>query len=125
MGKVCSLGLVLVLTLGLLGTALAESNKLDLKVGETIFACNCGEGCLCNTMSKKQGQCACGKDMVNAKVTKVEDGKAYLQAQGWEKPRPFLTVGKYFCACGPQCDCNTISQNPGKCICGKEMKSIN
>lgn len=124
MQKVFGLGLVLVLTLSLLGTALAEPNKMDLKVGDTVFACNCGVDCPCHTMAKKPGKCVCGHDMVEAKVTKVEAGKAELQAKGWEKPRPFLTVGKYYCACGPQCDCNTISQNPGKCVCGTEMKSV-
>jgi hypothetical protein len=124
MKKVICFGLVLLLTLGLLGTAAAEPNRLDLKVGDTIFACNCGEECPCNTMAKKPGKCVCGHEMVEAKVTKVEEGKAYLQAKDWPKARPFLTMGKYYCACGPDCTCNTISQKPGKCVCGTEMKSV-
>jgi hypothetical protein len=124
MQKIISLGLVVALTLGLLGTALAEPNRLDLKVGDTIFACNCGEDCPCCTMAKKPGKCVCGNEMVEAKVTKVEEGKAFLQAKDWTKARPFLMAGKYYCACSPQCDCNTISQKPGKCVCGAEMKSV-
>ncbi len=28
----------------------------------------------------------------------------------------------YFCDCGPQCNCNTVSTKPGKCACGMKMK---
>ncbi len=27
----------------------------------------------------------------------------------------------YWCACGPECKCNTVSTKPGMCSCGKEM----
>ena len=27
----------------------------------------------------------------------------------------------YWCDCGPECKCNTVSLKPGKCGCGKEM----
>jgi hypothetical protein len=27
----------------------------------------------------------------------------------------------YWCACGPDCKCNTVSLKPGKCSCGTEM----
>lgn len=27
----------------------------------------------------------------------------------------------YTCACGPQCHCGSVSLNPGKCTCGKEL----
>jgi hypothetical protein len=47
-----------------------------------------------------------------------------LQGEGWEKPMAFKTVAKYACACGPKCDCDTISQKPGKCPCGTEMKKV-
>jgi hypothetical protein len=99
--------------------------RLDLKVGEEIFACNCGEACPCNTLSRNPGKCTCGVEMVKAKVVKAGDGTAALLAPGWEKARTFKTVGKYACACGPQCNCDTISQNPGKCTCGVEMKAVN
>ena len=36
----------------------------------------------------------------------------------------FKTTGKYACACGPKCDCDTISQKAAKCACGKEMKEV-
>ena len=27
----------------------------------------------------------------------------------------------YTCACGPQCQCGTVSVKPGKCACGKDL----
>ena len=33
-------------------------------------------------------------------------------------------MGKYACACGPGCDCNTNSQKTGNCSCGKPMKEV-
>jgi hypothetical protein len=100
------------------------TTKLDLKVGEEIYACACGEGCPCQTMSRNKGQCVCKKDLVKAKVVKVEKGTVSLKAEGWEKPRPFKTQGKFACACGPECKCDTISQKEGKCTCGKDMKEV-
>ncbi len=102
----------------------AEKGKLDLKVGDERYVCNCGEKCACKTISMSQGKCACGNDMVKAKVAKVEKGKANFKAVGWDKERSFKTVAKYVCSCAPDCKCGTISQNPGKCACGAEMKKI-
>ena len=121
----------LVLMLGVLVSMMAvslvfagEKSTLDLKVGDEIYACNCGDDCPCKTMSKNAGNCTCGKEMVKAKVVKVEGGMAMLKAEGWPAERAFPTTGKYMCACGPDCPCDTISQNPGKCTCGKEMKEV-
>ena len=27
----------------------------------------------------------------------------------------------YYCACGPECTCNSVATKPGKCACGKEL----
>lgn len=102
----------------------AEKGKLDLKVGDERYVCNCGEKCACNTISMSEGKCTCGNDMVKAKVVKVEKGKANFKTEGWQKERTFKTIGKYACDCSPDCKCGTISQNPGKCNCGTEMKKI-
>ncbi len=99
-------------------------NKMELKVGDEVYACNCGESCPCQTMSRAAGNCACNNPMVKAKVMKVEKDMVMLKADSWDKERPFKTTGKYACACGPECKCNTISQNPGKCACGVEMKKV-
>jgi len=98
--------------------------KMDLKVGDEVYACNCGENCPCKTMAKMPGKCTCGEEMVKAKVMKVEDGTVMLKADSWEKERSFKTTGKYACACGSDCMCEAISQNPGKCPCGDEMKKV-
>jgi hypothetical protein len=101
--------------------ALADlKNRMDLKVGSEAYVCACGTKCPCETLSLKAGKCSCGRDMVSAKVTKIEDGKATFSVDGEE--RTFRTVGEYACACGEGCDCTTISQKPGKCACGKEME---
>jgi len=116
--------LVVVLSLVVVTVAFAANAKPVFIVGEEVYACNCGEAC-CDEISKHPGKCVCGKDMVKAKVTACpEKGKVMLQGEGWEKPRAFQTVAKYACACGPKCDCDTISQKPGKCPCGTEMKKV-
>ncbi len=97
--------------------------KMDLKVGDEIYACNCDK-CPCETLSRMPGKCTCGKDMVKAKVMKVEKGMVMLKAASWDKERAFKTTGKYACACGPKCKCDTISQSPGKCPCGTEMQKV-
>ena len=102
----------------------AEKSKLDLKVGDERYTCNCSEKCACNTISMNEGNCTCGSPMVKAKVVKIEKGKANFKAEGWKKERTFKTIGKYACNCSPDCKCGTISQNPGKCTCGVEMKKV-
>jgi hypothetical protein len=93
-----------------------------LKVGDEVYVCDCGMGCKCNMMANKAGNCACGEALVKAKVVRMKEGTVYIKADNWKEERPFKTTGKYTCACGPTCGCNAISQNPGKCPCGMEMK---
>ncbi len=95
-----------------------------VKAGDELYVCDCGEKCPCDSMSNNPGQCTCGKDLVKAKVTRVEKEKAFFKAEGWSKERALKTAGKYTCACPPACKCDTISQNPGKCTCGVEMKKL-
>ena len=96
--------------------------QMALNVGEEVYACNCGAACRCDTLSKNPGKCTCGKDMVKARVLSVGKGEARLLVSG--EKRTFKTVGKYACACGLKCPCNTISQNAGKCTCGMEMQLV-
>ena len=35
-----------------------------------------------------------------------------------------MSVAKYVCDCGPDCKCDTISQNPGNSTCGKKMVEV-
>jgi hypothetical protein len=125
MKKSVQIILVALLSLMMVGAALAATpGQMDLRVGEEVYVCNCGPSCPCLTMSMKEGNCTCGNKMVKAKVTKVEKDMAYVKAEAWENPRGYNTQGKYMCACGPTCNCGTISQNPGKCACGNDMKPV-
>ena len=116
--------LMTVVAVGMAGLTMAavENGKIALKAGDKINVCGCGAGCPCETMSRKEGKCTCNKDLVQATVTKVEEGKAYVMVNG--KEQAFKTTGKFQCACGPKCDCDTISQKPGKCACGKALEEV-
>jgi hypothetical protein len=123
MRKTVLVGLALILSVVFVSAGFAaESSKMKLKKGDEVYVCGCGKGCDCDTMAKKEGKCTCGKDLVKAKVTKVKGGKAYFMINGEEKG--FKMQGKYFCACGAGCDCGTISQKPGKCVCGKDLQEV-
>ncbi|HTG02129.1 MAG TPA: hypothetical protein VK654_16220 [Nitrospirota bacterium] len=117
------LAVIIVLVVVAVGLAVAESGKLDLKAGDSIYACNCGDKCGCKTMARTEANCSCGNKMVKASVVKAEADKVILKADGWDKERAFPTTAKYACAC-EKCNCGTVSQNPGKCACGVEMKKI-
>lgn len=115
---------ILLLTVALAGFALqSPSGKLDVKAGEEYYVCGCTE-CGCETISTKAGKCGCGHDLVKGTVTKVEKDVALFKSAGWDKERSFHTTGKYVCACGPSCSCKTVSQKPGKCGCGHDLKKV-
>ena len=124
MKKRLLVGLTVVLALALVSISFAEikGGRIDLKVGDEVYVCGCGEGCPCLTLSRNPGKCTCDKDLVKTKVTKIEGDKAYVEVKG--KETAFPMVGKYACPCGPGCKCDTISQNPGKCACGKDLKKV-
>ena len=117
--------MVMVLGLGFSALSFSEplkGGKLEVKAGDDIYVCGCGKGCDCYTVSKKEGKCTCGSNLVKVKVTKVDKGKAFYMQDG--KEASTTLTGKYNCACGPTCDCQTISQKPGKCGCGKDMAKV-
>lgn len=117
--------LVLALAVGFAGIVVAAGiGRLDVNVGDAYFVCACGEGCPCDTISSKEGPCSCGRDLVAAKVTRIEGDRAWFRAEGWEKEAEFHLVAKYACACGTDCPCKTISQKPGKCGCGRELEEV-
>jgi hypothetical protein len=99
-----------------------DAAQQSFKAGDTIYVCQCGKACKCGTMSHKTGKCGCGMALVKATVTKSEDGKVYYNIDGKEFSAP--ATGKYVCPCGAGCNCNTVSQKPGKCACGKELKKV-
>jgi hypothetical protein len=102
--------------------AALDNGTMMLNPGDEVYACGCGEGCSCRTLSRNPGTCTCDKDLVKSKVLKVEEGAVALDVNG--KEETFPATGKYTCACGPTCNCDTISQNPGKCTCGKPMAPV-
>jgi len=112
--------LMIVFSLAFSTLAFADKTRMKAKVGDELYVCACGEGCPCDMMSRNAGQCTCGKDMVKTKVTKVENGRITVESRA----KPFISKGKYACDCGPACKCDTISQNPGNCTCGKKMIEV-
>ena len=85
----------IVVTIILVSLAFGETKgKMDLKVGEETYTCNCGPACRCDTLSTTPGKCTCGKEMVKAKVVRVEEGKVTVMGEGWDKERTLSTVGK-------------------------------
>jgi hypothetical protein len=124
MKKACMMSLVVFISLFMVSASFAalKNGEMQLKSGDEVYVCGCGEGCPCLQMSKKPGKCACGNDLVKSKVIKVEEGKAIVMVNGKEKVFP--TKGKYVCACGSGCNCDTVSQSPGKCSCGSELKEV-
>lgn len=114
--------LTVILSLAVAGFALAEAGKLALKKGDTVYVCGCGTGCDCGAMSMKKAKCSCDKEMAKGKVVKVEGDEAVVKVKG--KKEKFKTTGAYTCACGEKCDCKYISQKPGKCGCGSELKKV-
>jgi hypothetical protein len=101
--------------------AYAESGKINLTAGDTVYVCGCGEVCPCETLSKQKGTCGCGTALVEGKVVSVADGKAVVESGG--KQRTFRTAGLFACGC-ENCPCGTVSQRPGKCACGKPLKPV-
>jgi hypothetical protein len=115
-----ALSFVALLVAGL--TVAHAETKKEFKAGDTVYVCSCGAACKCGTVSYKEGKCGCGQGLVKTTLTAVKDGKVYYMVDGKELSAP--AAGKYGCACGEGCGCGTISQKPGKCSCGKEMKKL-
>ena len=117
-----------IVVFSILNVAWADSPKMSLKSGDEAYVCACGPACDCMTMSMKPGNCVCNRPMVKAKVAYVEGDWAVMKiAEGNSgySLQAFKAQGKYACACGSGCTCNTVSQKEGKCACGKEMKKVN
>ena len=117
-----ALSLLLVLAAAGLVFADKGNGKFQGAVGDTIYVCGCGAGCKCGSIANKEATCSCGKEMVKAKVTKVEKGKVFYMVGEEELSAP--VQGKYACGCGEGCNCGSISQKPGKCACGKDLVPV-
>jgi len=111
---------------------------------DVLYTCDCGPQCNCHSMSTKPGNCACGKPLKWGHVLKVEGNQALLCrcTEGWRcadldqsdpskctcgspvKRVNLAGTGIYFCNCGGSCYCNTVSDKPGKCRCGMNLKKV-
>jgi hypothetical protein len=109
-------------TVGLVFAAKGPTGKFEAKAGDTIYVCGCGESCDCGSLSKKEGTCGCGKELVKTTVTKVEKGKVFYKLDG--KVLSASTKGAFACGCGDGCNCGSISQKAGKCGCDKDMVKV-
>ncbi len=114
--------LMVVAVLAMACVAFADKELPVFKKGETVYVCGCGAGCDCYTLARKEGNCSCSKKLVKSTVERVEGDKLFAKVNG--KEESFVTTAKYACGCGDGCSCGTISQKPGKCGCGKEMKAV-
>ncbi len=119
MKRIVLIVLIMVFAFGLAAVVHAAGEKFETKAGDTIYVCGCGAGCTCGTMSNAEGECACGRKLVKTTVTKVQDGRVFYTVDGKELSAP--QTGAYSCGC-PKCNCNTVSQKPGKCGCGKQLR---
>ena len=99
-----------------------EETKQVFKAGDTIFVCQCGKACNCGTMSYKAGNCGCGKELIKTTVARTENGRVFYKLDEKEFSAP--STGRYVCPCGTGCGCGTVSQKPGKCACGKQLKKV-
>jgi len=108
---------------------------------DVIYTCACGDGCGCNSVSTKPGNCKCGKPMGWGHMVKVEGDEALVCtcAEGCTckqdaadptkcgcgktlKRVSLKDTGVYFCNCGGSCKCNTASDKPEDCKCGMPLK---
>jgi hypothetical protein len=103
--------------------AFADKELPVFKKGDAVYVCSCGDSCDCKTMSRKEGKCSCGKALGKGIVSMVEGDRAVVKVG--DSDLDFNTKARYVCACGDGCNCGAISQKPGKCSCGNEMKKVN
>lgn len=113
------LAVIFLLALATAAFAAQDSPTIPLKAGDMVYVCGCGESCPCKSMSMKPAKCTCNKQMVKTKVLRIEGGNAVVKVKGAEQTFPM--TGKFVCGCGAGCDCNFVSQSPGKCACGKDL----
>ena len=135
------LGMIIALIAGCasMKTAGTQAERHDV-----LYFCDCGPQCKCNTVSTKPGKCACGEPLRWGHVIKMEGNVAVVcqckegcTCTGLDPKDPskcacgtpirridLAGTGIYFCNCGGSCFCNTVSDKPGKCKCGMDLKKV-
>ena len=62
-----------------------KSRIEDYRVGETVYACGCPMMC-CNSISKTpKGRCDCNFPLKKGTVSRIQDGRVYVEFSGREK----------------------------------------
>ena len=135
--------LLAALSVFILGIYMEKASSEEPR-NDVLYTCDCGPECKCNSMSTKPGNCACGKPMKWGHVIKTEGDEAILctcaegcKCSGLDPNDPakgacgnpvkrvsLKGTGIYFCNCGGSCACNTVSDGPGKCKCGMDLKKV-
>jgi len=126
------------------GCAAKQTASADADRQDVLYTCNCGPECKCNTVSTKPGNCACGAPLKWGHVLKSEGDEVILcqcaegcQCKGLDPNDPtkcacgnpvkrvnLKGTGVYYCNCGGSCQCNTVSDKPGLCKCGMQLKKV-
>ncbi len=96
-----------------------RNGHFQVQEGDRVYVCEYGENGPFRMLSRVEGICGCGRDLVEAEVIGVEKGAATVMIHGEE--HHLSTVGKYICGCGEDCSCEAISQAPAKCPCDPEV----
>ena len=124
--------------------AYMETASTEEQRSDVLYTCDCGPQCKCNSVSTKPGKCSCGQPMKWGHVLKTEGNEAILctckegcKCSGFDPKDPtkcscgnpvkranLKGTGIYFCNCAGSCTCNTVSDKPGKCKCGMELKKV-
>lgn len=136
--------LMIALAIVLAGATFAWTAEEKEARSDVLYYCNCGPECKCNSVSTTPGKCKCGVDMKWGHVVKVEGNEALVctcaegcKCQGLDPKDPtkcscgnpikridLKGTGISFCNCGGSCHCNTVSDKPGKCKCGMDLKKV-
>ena len=58
------------------------------KIGDKVWICGCGKACDCKTLEATPGKCHCGRDHIEATVTKDEGGKVTVKSVNGEQVLP-------------------------------------
>lgn len=102
--------------------AFADKSVPVYKKGDAVYVCTCGDSCDCKTMARREGKCSCGNALGKGVVTKADGGRLVVKVGSANLNFP--AKAKYACGCGDGCTCGTVSQKPGKCGCGSDMKKV-
>ncbi len=102
---------------------------------DSWYVCSCND-CNCNTLSKQPGKCICGRELVPARLLKIDGNKGYFCRCGAECSCKLDSEDLTKCSCGNQVSvidlsgkyvcscCNIISEKPSRCFCGKELEKL-